>query len=368
VRTLVVTVPAVGHLLPMAPLIEAMVADGDDVTVACDASLKSHVDRTGAALAPAGHDEATWFERIDHYFVPRVFGEIGTDDMLDDVLAVARDLRPDVVLFESYALAGPLVAAACGAAAVHHQLGPLLAPDVLDLANDAVAPIWRTVGLDAPGFAGLYEGTTVQICPASLESRALPRGGSLHVRPAPLPVMPPVTTGRPLVYVTLGTTTMAAPEVFQTILDGMAGLELDVVVTVGVDGDPDAIARIPANTTVERFVPQSALLPRASAVVHHCGGGTMFGSLAHGLPQVAIPQGADNFVNAALLETAGAGVTLQPGGVTAETVRGAVLEILDRPRYAEAARALATEMAAMPAPDEVAAALRELVAAGAPRP
>ena len=130
-RVLAVTAPAVGHVLPMAPLLEAMVADGDDVTVACDESVRAHVDRTGASFIQAGHAEPVWFERlaartrgapgdglaaerIDHYFAPRAFGEIGGDDMVDDVLAAARQLEPDLVLHETYAIVGPLVAAACG--------------------------------------------------------------------------------------------------------------------------------------------------------------------------------------------------------------------------------------------------------------
>ena len=243
----------------------------------------------------------------------------------------------------------------------NHHLGPILAPDVLELLNDAVSPLWRSLGLDAPGFAGVYEGTTVEICPPSLERRTVPRGRSVRLRPSPLPLVPPTTTGRPLVYVTLGTF-MGSVAVFQSILDGLAEVDVDVVVTVGAHGDPEALDRVPANATIERFVPQSALLPRCAAVVHHAGGGSMFGALAHGLPQVALPQGADNFSNAAMLEGSGAGVVLQPGNLTDETVRGAVHEILDRPRYAESARAIAAEMASMPGPQEVAADLREWVA------
>jgi UDP:flavonoid glycosyltransferase YjiC (YdhE family) len=378
-KVLCVTAPAVGHLLPMAPLLEAMVADGDDVTVACNESMREHVERTGATFHAAGHDEAVWFERlvartrgapggglapdrIDHYFYPRVFAEIGGDDMIDDVLACARETTPDLVVGETYALAGPLVAAAVGVPFVQHLLGPLVAPDVLELGNDAISPLWQDLGLSAPGFAGLYEHLTVEICPPSLETRSVPRGTSIRVRPSPLPVTPPRTQGRPLVYVSFGTTFMSSVELFQMVLDGLADADVDVLVTVGNDGDPDAMERVPPNATVERFVPQGALLPRCAAVVHHAGGGTMFGALAHGLPQVAIPQGADNFVNAEALASAGAAVSLLPGGVSAETVRGAVHEILDRPRYAEAARALAAEIASMPAPAEVAATLRHSVA------
>lgn len=80
----------------------------------------------------------------------------------------------------------------------------------------------------------------------------------------------------------------------------------------------------------------------------------MFGSLAHGLPQVVIPQGADNFLNGDLVAVAGAGKVLKPGEVTPERVRDAVRSVLEEASYANAPRRLATEVAAMPAAAEVA--------------
>ena len=124
--------------------------------------------------------------------------------------------------------------------------------------------------------------------------------------------------------------------------------------TVGADQDPAALAPLPANARVEPFIPQADLLPRCSAVVHHGGSGTMFGSLAHGVPQVVIPQGADNFINGGLLAAAGAGKVLEPGEVTPERVRDALRSVLEEGSYADAARRLATEVAAMPASAEVA--------------
>lgn len=96
-------------------------------------------------------------------------------------------------------------------------------------------------------------------------------------------------------------------EVFRTAIAGLAGEDVEVVVTLGVDNDPAALGPVPANARVERFIPQAELLPRCSVVIHHGGSGTMYGSLAHGVPQVALPQGADNFVNGWLLARCGAG-------------------------------------------------------------
>lgn len=131
-----------------------------------------------------------------------------------------------------------------------------------------------------------------------------------------------------------------------------------MVVTAGTNNDPADLEPVPANALIARFVPQAELLPRCSAVVHHAGAGTMFGALAHGLPAVAIPQGADNFTLAEALRKAGVARVLMPGTVSAGAVREAVQSVLDDPSYAVAARRTADEIAAMPGPEEVAAVLR----------
>jgi len=128
--------------------------------------------------------------------------------------------------------------------------------------------------------------------------------------------------------------------------------------TVGNDQDPAALAPFPQNARVERFIPQATVLPESAAVVHHGGAGTTFGALAHGVPQVIIPQGADNFDHAAMCTRAGSAVTVLPGHVDPATVTDAVRQVLHEPGYAVAARKTAAEIAAMPGPDAVADALR----------
>jgi MGT family glycosyltransferase len=142
------------------------------------------------------------------------------------------------------------------------------------------------------------------------------------------------------------------------VLEGLADEPIDVVMTVGANGDPAALTPFPANTIVERFIPQAELLPRCQAVVHHGGAGTTFGALAHGLPQLVIPQGADNFAHAAMVEQAGEAVVLLPGEATPSNVRDGVRRILAEPTYADRARRTADEIAVMPGPPEVAEALR----------
>ena len=194
--------------------------------------------------------------------------------------------------------------------------------------------------------------------PAVARAAPSPLGSSLTLRPASLPQEVPNAGSRPLVYVTLGTAFNANFHIFRAVVDGLAEEPIEVVVTVGTDQDPAALAPIPANARVERFIPQATLLPTCSTVVHHGGAGTMFGTLAHGLPQVVIPQGADNFINAEMVERAGVAEVLRPGEVTVESVRDAVRRTLREPSYALAGRNAADEIVSMATPDEVARDLR----------
>ena len=96
---------------------------------------------------------------------------------------------------------------------------------------------------------------------------------------------------RPLVYVTMGTEFNKELAVFRAILDGLAGGRFDVVVTVGPSGDPEALRPYADNVRIERFIPQSSLLPHAAAFVSHAGSGATLGALACRRPDARDPAG-----------------------------------------------------------------------------
>lgn len=380
-KVLVVTTPGSGHVNPMVPLIEALLAQGDEVTVAAGDDPGGVVARSGADFRAAGRGEQDWFAdlqarvlhgrpgdgvtpaRINHYFVPRLFAEVAVPDMIDDVVAIGREIEPDAVLFETYAFAGPLAAEVLGVPGVHHLISPMLPHEVMALADDAVSPIWRSFGCTPPGYAGSYRGITIEITPPMLEEQAVPSGVALAMRPAPLPVTAPTRDDPPCVYLTLGTF-FENTEVLRTALAGLGEEDLEVVVTVGMDRDPAMLGPVPANVRVERYVPQAELLPRCSVVVHHGGAGTMYGSLAHGIPQVVLPQGLDNFVNARLLARCGAAVTIGPEEFSPAAVRDGVRLVLEQPFFGDVGRRLAAELASLPQAGEVALTLRERITGG----
>lgn len=279
-KVLAVVTPGSGHVNPMLPLIQAFLAQDGEVTVAAGQDAAGNDRRTGATFRTAGRGEMEWFtdlqrrvlhgqpgdgiapERINHYFFPRVFAEVAAPDTVDDVVALGRELEPDLVMFETYALAGPLAAEVLAVPSVHHLISPMLPHEVTALGDDAMSPVWRSFERSTPGHGGLYQGITIQISPASLEAQTVPAGEALPMRAVPIPETETVAINPPCVYLTLGTSFRGNTDVFRTALSGLAGEDIEVVVTVGAANDPATLGDIPANARVERYIPPGELLPR----------------------------------------------------------------------------------------------------------
>jgi UDP-glucoronosyl and UDP-glucosyl transferase len=96
---------------------------------------------------------------------------------------------------------------------------------------------------------------------------------------------------------------------FTRVLAGLAQLPVNVLVTVGREIDPAELGPQPENVHVERYLPQTVILPRCEVVVFHGGSGTLTGALAHGLPMVILAMGADQPANAMRCQDLGLGIS-----------------------------------------------------------
>jgi UDP:flavonoid glycosyltransferase YjiC (YdhE family) len=145
-----------------------------------------------------------------------------------------------------------------------------------------------------------------------------------------------------------------------SVVDAIATLPVAVVATVGLNNDPATLGDQPAHVHVTQFVPQEDLLPHCTAVVSHGGSGTFLASLARGLPQLLLPQGADQFLNADAAERAGVAVVLRPPEQEPNRIRDALASILEDGSLRERAAVLAAEIAGMPSPEDVVDRLEHL--------
>jgi len=101
-------------------------------------------------------------------------------------------------------------------------------------------------------------------------------------------------TNNPLIYASLGTLVNGLDALYKHILEAVEPLkDVQVVLSVGKNINPDNLGPVPANTIVVRSAPQIELLKRAALCITHAGLNTTLESLAHGVPMVAIPIGYD---------------------------------------------------------------------------
>jgi len=142
--------------------------------------------------------------------------------------------------------------------------------------------------------------------------------------------------GRPLVYASLGTLQNRLRHVFAAILEGCAGLDVQVVMSLGTPGGAWD-GPMPANAVVVPFAPQLRLLDRAALLVTHAGLNTALEGLARGLPMLCLPVTNDQPGVARRVEWLGAGEMLAPSRATADRVRAAVTRLLGEPKYRAAA-------------------------------
>ncbi len=347
---------------------------------ATEASWHQHVAAEGFDALPAGrpHSEALAYfeqfragiqalpegERRPHLF-RRIFAEGHAPSKLPELLEVASAWQPQAIVYESGDLAAPAVAAALEVRTANHSFGVMVPFAALAYAAEYMAPLWRSVGVEPDGHAGAFRGLYIDLSPPSF-SWEEPLGDSIRLGHAPAEPQDAAAwldaLGRPLVYVTLGTV-FNKPELLRRLLDGLDG-SVSALVTTGRNVDPESLGGWPPNVRVERFVPQEQVLPRSAAVVAHAGSGSVRGALAHGLPLVLVPQGADQFDNAVRCEAAGAAVVVRPEQLTADAVRLALKRVLDEPSFTDAARRVEAEIRAMPTAEAVASRFEEYVARG----
>ena len=368
VRVLFSSTSGYGHVLPMVPLARAFSDAGHDVLWATGAQAIPLVDAAQLETAPAGlsgpalrSGMAPLLARVAEiappqraaFMYPHMFGGLLAPAMAADLVPVAREWRPDLMIHEHGELAAPVVGAVLGTPTVTHSFGGAIPADIVTSAASVVAPMWAAHGLEPAPYAGCFTSLYLDICPPSVQSVAMD-----HI-PAVQPLRPvaevaPHAPGEapPLVYLTLGTVQNRAP-VLPTVAAAIAGLPVRLLVTVGPDGDPESLGDLPDSVQVERWVDQEEVLTRCSIVVSHAGSGTFLGALAAGRPQLCLPLAADQFRNAQGGARSGAALVLTPAEVTAESVAEAVTRLIADDAFAQRARAVSTEIAAMPSPADV---------------
>ena len=145
-------------------------------------------------------------------------------------------------------------------------------------------------------------------------------------------------TGKPLIYASLGTLVNGLEQIYKTILAAVRRLpDVQVVLSVGKNVNPEDLGPVPSNTLVVHIAPQIELLKRAALCITHAGLNTALESLGQGIPMVAIPIAYDQPGVAARIAHHGVGEFIELDQLTTERLGGLIEKVLQDPRYRERA-------------------------------
>jgi rhamnosyltransferase subunit B len=408
-KVVLATVGSLGDLHPFIALGRALRDRGLNVVIACAAEYQSKVEAAGVAfhrLRPGfdemqrdlGMDRAQLtrgaIERSHFLFRKLVLPYVRTG--YEDMMRATADA--DLVLPSSLAFGArlaaerrgipwiavilqpmmflsaydpPVIPGAEWLSAVLRRLGPIPTRYALWALKKAVNGLFRPLhvlrtdlGLAPNALNPLFDGQFAEGGAIGLYSRLL--GEVQPDYPQPTSIVGFATfdseSGRavgldpaldaflrsgtaPLVF-TVGSLIVNSPGSFyRESLRAARILKRRAVLLVGEQGLGEFAHMGSAEVFVCAYAPHSLLFPRAAAIVHHGGIGTLAQALRSGRPQLIVPHFADQLDNAARAARLGVGRISSPRCYSGASAGRDFDRLLDENRYAARAREVAESLA-----------------------
>jgi len=380
-RVLFTFVGGRGHFEPLVPLAGAARAAGHSVVFGCPSPMVGTVSAAGFDTQAVGRSTGRPpprlplrpldTEREDREFVER-FVQGAAAYRLPNVLALCTRWRPDILVCDETDFGAVLACECAGLPCVTVLVMAAGSLARADLVAEALSGLRHEHGLArGPGAEMLHQDLVLVPFPPGYRDPDHPLpDGVFPFRPlVPLAADEPAPAwssvlDAPTLYLTLGTIFgLESGDLLLRVVAALADLPANLFVTVGNDVDPAELGPTPAHVHVARYVPQSSVLPACDAAVSHGGSGSVIGALAHGLPSVLIPLGADQPLNARRCSELGLARAVDAATATPGVLRAAVAEVLEEPGYRRNAERLRDEIAALPAPERAVERLERLVEA-----
>lgn len=384
-RVLFTSQPALGHFHPLAPIAQVLESAGHQVAFATPAPFVPTVERSGFAAFPAGMAKPTAeaFPELRALHGPEetayVLGHVRPAQaaaMTSDLLVLIPAWRPDLLVRERGEYGGCIAAERLG---IPYAAVKVIAAgydrEALALLSDGLASVLAAHGLPPDPDLRIVERQAV-ISPFPPSYRSVPDRVTatpwLSIRPTPFdqsgderqPAWVDALPDQPTVYLTLGTSPLfnTRRAIFRAFIEGLAEQSLNLIVAVGRNNEPGDFGPAPANARIERYIPQTLVFPRCDLVICHAGSGTVMAALAHGLPLVLVPIGADQPQNARRCGDLGFAHVADMDSLSPSVARAAVLDALGDPSYRRNAERLRAEIEGLPGPEQAVTFLERLVA------
>lgn len=313
---------------------------------------------------------------------------LNPDRMLNETLRLAREWRPDLIVWDPLIYTAPLVAKVVGAA----QMRMLYAADQ----NARVHFEYEKLKARRPDEDWpdpLREWMSEWLAKQGHEFDEELRFGSASIDPGPecvqfplnvdylrvrfVPVNRPLAMdrwvyeppARPRVLLTLGVSNRQVHGEEQAsvseLLEGLGSLDVEVVATFSREQLPPG-TRLPDNVRAEAFVPMNEVLASCSAIVHQGGGATIGNAVVNGVPQLLVPGTIwSERASAVAQAERGFGLYVDLPEITAERIARDVTRLLEEESFRRIAAEVRDEMLAAPTLADVVPRLEAAAAAAA---
>jgi glycosyltransferase len=287
---------------------------------------------------------------------------------LDTLIDLAEGWPADLVVGGSMSYAAGLLGFRLKIPYVRQawDIVPMTGPD--SGAEDQLRSELERLGLAALPEPDLF----IDVCPPSLQLPAIP--GAQRMRWIAVnrqrrlePWMFTRPKGRQRVLITSGTRSplLRTPgSSMRDLVDQLAQAGAEVVIAAP-EGAAEKLGAELADVRVG-WIPLDVVAPTCDLAVHHGGAITAMGLMAAGVPQLIVPENAHTKTVAQALSGFGAALALDlgPGSDqdSAKVIADGGQEILSSPYYAQQARSLASEIAALASPADLVPLMESLTA------
>lgn len=370
-----------GHFQPLAPIIEAAHNAGHTILVACTHDMYETVHKAGfpsyvfaSATQQAQIVEKTPLQPVDRrreeIDLRELFARQGARKRTPKIIQLCEEWKPDLIVCDEVDFGSMIAAEFLGiphASVVVIASGSFIRPDVV---AEPLDEIRAEYGLEPdPKLKMLSRHLLIVPVPARFRDPAYPLPTTAHVI-QPFALKTPrffkpfdgYDKTRPTLYFTLGTVfNTESGDLFVRVLRALQRVQANVIVTVGKHINPLEFGEQADHIYITQYIPQLDVLPHCDLVISHAGSGTVIGCLAHGVPMVLVPMGADQLNNAERCEALGIAQVLDVIDATSDMIYQAITTTLTNPQFREATQRFKAEIQALPEPASVIPLLERLM-------
>jgi len=318
--------------------------------------------------APTTPADPVWQAQRAMRALDQWLDEARVADAVAELLAVAKEFRPDVIVTETFVAAAGIVAG-CLAVPLVVAGWPAIRPG--GGAHATLVPTARgrldrlLARFGAQGTFWTQSGPPALLSPrlhltywspswyagVPLQPQTQHVGGSTAGN-KPIDATLPSAEEQPWALITLGTSFNDDPAFFVAAAHAAKSLGCLPIVVLGRSAAAASVeqwaGRLPRTAVVRARVEFDAVLPATAVAIHHGGAGTTHALVTHGVPQIVVPHAADQIHQALGVTRSGVGVHIAAKQVTVDTLAAALATLL--PDFSDCrrrAQAVQAEFAAL---------------------